>query len=628
MPLLPLLPLLSFLLTFLLLFSARSAYTGRCWRASFLVASAIQILFVALSTEVLSALGHLGLAGVLAAWCAALLALAVLFARFGAGNLSALKRPPAIKARFSAAGLGALVVALVVLVLGFIAAKAAPNNWDSMTYHLSRVVHWIQNGSVDHYPTHIFRQTFTSPLAEYLLLHLHLLSGSDHLDNLVQWSCMVGCCVGVSLMTKQLGGTARQQALAAIFCVTIPMGILQATSTQNDYVNAYTLLIFVHSLLLFLRRSDKRVALLIGVPLGLALFTKGTAYLYAAPFALWLLVSVLRAKMSWTWKGAYLLYPLFCVLVINGGYFLRNIQLYDSPLGVKVNTSLFANQTHTPAAIASNIVRNTTLHLQTPSKEIKHHLFRAVSKLHKAMGQDLHDRRTTFGHSLFSIKRTSTHEDHAGNPLHLLSIFLCLALALVFIGRLRTSLVLPYLLSLCAAFVFFCVYLKWQPWHSRLHLPLFVLAAPVVSVVLGRTLPRPLILALATAMLLLSPQWILQNQSRPLLGARTIFNTPRESQYFANRPWLTKPYSRMAKRICEGRIRRLGLILGKNDYEYPLWVLLNRRCAGIRIHHVKVRNISGKLDRRRVPCDALLKINNKKGTMRLRKAPPECRIKP
>ena len=47
---------------------------------------------------------------------------------------------------------GTLVTALV----------SAPNNWDSMTYHLTRVEHWVQNASVHFYPTqHVARTTTT-----------------------------------------------------------------------------------------------------------------------------------------------------------------------------------------------------------------------------------------------------------------------------------------------------------------------------------------------------------------------------------------------------------------------------------------------------------------------------------
>ena len=44
---------------------------------------------------------------------------------------------------------------------------AYPNNWDSMTYHLTRVEHWMQRQTVIHYATNNVRQVSQPPLAEY-----------------------------------------------------------------------------------------------------------------------------------------------------------------------------------------------------------------------------------------------------------------------------------------------------------------------------------------------------------------------------------------------------------------------------------------------------------------------------
>lgn len=60
---------------------------------------------------------------------------------------------------------GLLISALVVMscVIGLIAVIAPPTNEDSMSYHMARVRHWIQQQSVAHYPTHITRQLFSDP---------------------------------------------------------------------------------------------------------------------------------------------------------------------------------------------------------------------------------------------------------------------------------------------------------------------------------------------------------------------------------------------------------------------------------------------------------------------------------
>ena len=71
--------------------------------------------------------------------------------------------------------------------LTFLALLTATTNWDSLTYHLPRILHWIQQGSVDHYPTNIIRQIDLAPWSSFAMANLYLLQGSDRWISLVQW---------------------------------------------------------------------------------------------------------------------------------------------------------------------------------------------------------------------------------------------------------------------------------------------------------------------------------------------------------------------------------------------------------------------------------------------------------
>src|SRR5580765_4628812 len=50
--------------------------------------------------------------------------------------------------RISFSGFHELWIGLILLVTFFIARTVVPNSWDSMTYHLPRIEHWLQNGSL------------------------------------------------------------------------------------------------------------------------------------------------------------------------------------------------------------------------------------------------------------------------------------------------------------------------------------------------------------------------------------------------------------------------------------------------------------------------------------------------
>jgi len=102
-------------------------------------------------------------------------------------------------------GLIFIAIGLILLLTGVVALCAAPTTWDSMTYHLARCTHWMQNRSVIHYPTHILRQLHMPPWSEFCLLQFILLAGNDCFVNFVQWFSMVGSVIGVSIIARDLG---------------------------------------------------------------------------------------------------------------------------------------------------------------------------------------------------------------------------------------------------------------------------------------------------------------------------------------------------------------------------------------------------------------------------------------
>ena len=364
---------------------------------------------------------------------------------------------------------------IVVLATLLIAVSAPPNNWDSMTYHMSRVVHWIQNSSVNHYPTHIDRQLWLNPWAEFAITHFQMLSGGDRFANMVQWLSMVGSLLGVSIVAKQLGANARQQVLAAVFAGTVPMGILQATGTQNDYVEAFWIICFLHFglRLISLKSWDKALpaSAQTGISLGLAVATKATAYIFALPFAFWFVFVALKAKAV---KPVAVIFIV--ALSINLGHYARNLELFGNPLGPPTDPKLI-NETHGMVVGISNFVRNTALHLATPVKSINRHIEKELRRFHDLIGIDISDPRTSF--SPFLVPTLAFNADKSGNPLHLLLIVG--SLTAYVLSKPRDRLIGLYLTCAVGAFLLFCLLLKWQPWHSRLHLPLFLLMAPAVS---------------------------------------------------------------------------------------------------------------------------------------------------
>jgi hypothetical protein len=213
-----------------------------------------------------------------------------------------------------------------------------------------------------------------------------------------------------------------------------------------------------------------------------------------------------------------------------------------------------------------------------------------VTELHGALGADVNDPRTTFLGTRFGIPGRLYNEGLDGNPLHSLLIVGAAITVLLSGGLRRSRTLVPYAASWLVAFLLFCSALKWQPYHSRLHTPLFILLAPVVALALARWRPRWLGTGVVLTMLLYSVPWLLYNATRPLVGPRSVLSTPRASQLFAARPDLDESFGQVARSIEAAGCRQVGLRMGVDNWEYPLWKLLGN--GAVRIEHVEVGNRS------------------------------------
>jgi hypothetical protein len=585
-------PCISFVL--ILLISRASSLS---WRESILAAAVIWGLLLTIITEALSALGALSYPTVLVSWLLSAAALAVLYLWFfmDKGLI-----PKSVRPVVSSPLLFVLPIGYIVALTGLITFVAPPNNYDSMTYHLSRVVHWIQNYSVRHYPTNIDRQLFMPPWAEFAITHFYVLSGGDRLSNGVQWFSMLGSLTGVSLIAKQLGGSKESQILAALIAACLPMGILQASSTQTDYVVTFWLVCFVFYVLLILELIKNQSTfwphtIFAGISLGLAFLTKPTAYLLAVPFLAWLSLSLAR-KLGLRSVKILLAISVMAV-VINLGHYIRNLEVFGSPLGPSSNTSGLTTVsviTHGEfsrmiSRLASSLIRNTALEMPTPFYYGNRIVEVAVEKLEIMLRMEEDDRD-------FRLSPNQNHEDYAGNPIHFLLIVLCGAALLVAARRGRASIMQYYVLSLFTGYLVLCFCLQWNIWITRLHLPLFVLWAAAIATTLSGTVLARVRTYIIVLLVVTSQFALFYNEARPLVGARSILMVPRLEQYFRNRPDYQAPYTYAATLVQDKGCAEIGLWFEGNIYEYPLWILLNNVVGtdSVRVEHVRVNNESAR----------------------------------
>ena len=571
---------------------------GLPWRQSLLVAAIGWGALVTAITEGLSLFRAVTLPGLVGAWGA----VGVATCLFAAGGRAAPRQEassrPGGPERAPETWLLIPIVGIVA-ALAVLGAGAAPNNYDSMTYHMSRVAHWVQNASVAHYPTHILRQIYQTPWAEYALLQMQVTCGGDQCANLVQWFAMVGSVAGVSWIARQLGAGLRGQILAAVLCATIPMGLLEATSTQNDYVLAFWLVCLAACVLAVAGdahgETDRRPVIAAGAALGLALLTKGSGYLLACPFVVWLSLALWRRHRGRALSMGVMVGVV--VVALNAGYYGRNVELFGRPLGPGPGPGVpyvYANGVLSVGTTVSNVLRNLALEVGTPSWSVNVRIERAVRGVHQWLGLDADDPRSTFvGQRFIILAHLWNSENVAANLLHTLLAIATMGTVLVSRASRRPPIV-AYLVALTGGFGLLCVYVAWTPWNTRLLLPLLVLWCAAIGTVMEQSWGRVLPATAVVGLLVLSPAWIVNSAGHPLLGPGSVWRLPRSDQYFLRAPTFRQPFVQVVSLARQRQCERIGLVAGWNDVEYPLWALLGEGTSRPRIAHVDVDNPSAR----------------------------------
>src|SRR3984893_6103580 len=373
------------------------------------------------------------------------------------------------------------IVFIFVAVTLFIALTAAPNNWDSQAYHLPKIEHWVQNLSLQFYPTATAKQNDFGPLAEMLLLQTRVLSGSDIYYPLIQWLSMVTSVATVFRITRQLGGDRNQCWAAAVFLVTLPIGILESTSTQNDYVEAAFLAAFISLGLEGIERPDAPLALRLeascaGVMSGLV---KPVGYMTGVGFAVWIAIGLSRGARFPTLLRRAVAVALV-VLVLVGPFasrFINGAQLGDIEK-IQICASFGVDQT------VDNLVRHAFTNMMVGISEIDSITWGIGDWITHRLGVQDYRADTTDAQRMIYTPPPGLyiyHEDNGPNQLH--TILLILALASTAIGwPVRPS---RKRLIYCGAWLVgiavFAAALRFGQWAIRYHLAGFVAGAPIAA---------------------------------------------------------------------------------------------------------------------------------------------------
>lgn len=484
---------------------------------------------------------------------------------------------------------------LLVVTLGIMAVLTPPYNWDSHTYHLTRIAHWIQDGSVDYFVTNNRRQLISPVLAEYVLLHLFLMTGSDLCANLLQYTAFLVCVAVAVHIMKRFHVSNIICILSVFLFATSPLAIGESLSTQVDFFAAMCLFLAADKIVVFEENflSDNCVmdknfyAGLIRMSLSVALcyLAKPNICLSLALLLFWLFIRCIQRKTCWRRIMICVLTGAAIVILLPMPVFIRNIRYCGDPFGAAYMTGISVGSL-SPGVLFLNAYKNiATLGVMQGNRE---YLLAFAKKLSGILNLDLNDPRITFGNGrhLFDANLIFSYDhDYAQAGLYVLIFAIVILLYLLAYPAFRRSgnrngkktngyvavLILQFVVSLCL--------IRWQPWVCRLLLPALSLTVIPFAVMLNEIVKHWAETAVGFALLLVIAYYGIQPVAYHMNYVKKSVSRDytRWELYFAKRP-LSDIYEELLA-YAYG-IENVGIYAQSDAYEYPLWVKLKENSGG------------------------------------------------
>lgn len=487
-----------------------------------------------------------------------------------------------------------LTLFLLTFIQGFF---SAPSTTDSIVYHLPRVMYWVQEKTLQQ---DVIRNShdFMAPFAEYILLHLYFIAGNDRLLFFSQWFAYAVLVILSTVIAEKLGADKKIKTITSLFVATLPMAVMQASSTQVDMIVTALVTISTYIALTLVERITIKNALLFGLTLGLGISTKATFYLFMIiPLGI-----MLFAQIKNQWRNTLkLILGGLITLIIPLRFMVQNINLYGNILGpFKKGESALTNDSFNLTTLISNLIRNTMIHIPVPF--FTDQVQSILEFIHKMMGISVNAAKTTCCDFKFNVLPILyPQEDIVSNPLHLLLILVCI----IFIFKrevIRNKLLIIVHVLALFSFIVFSLILKWQPFHSRLQIPFFVIGTISSVLILSKFKKGwPILKGALVLSSLLSLLLIFLNVLRPYISytpfyayvksfalpftdiPESFFVESRDQQYFNSRPYYYKPYVHIIEVLAKENNRGVMAFDLSYGFEYPFWVLLKKNKLDFRI---------------------------------------------
>jgi len=477
---------------------------------------------------------------------------------------------------------------LVVVACGIILVFAsglliAPSNWDSLSYHLPRTLHWLQQGSLAYFETPYEPQNTYPPAhsaVQVLLIETSPLGAFSFVSQF-----LAGIAFAAAIMFVSRGLTDRLRAFFSVaFVLSLPLYLVMLSTTQADLVATLPAALGLVGLRLTWEGRSRPALALAAISLGAAPAFKVTSVLFAAPIALLIFVGVLKWTGDlWRTMRVFFLYLLGSTILISLPYLIRFVygSLGSEQVGVgesHINTDLGVN------LLLASMLQYLGFYVYLPFDSWNAQLSETINQI----GLQLNA-------ADFSGYVAGVGDSNLGAPVHL--AIAILGIVMLTVRRQWSSRSAQVFFISVSQFLLISLVIDWNPWFERFAIvPLATLSPVIAASLVGyRRLCRigTLFLALLfVGFAAIAPDRGLAGTSfLPLNFGGATYVSPLnfariEQMGGAGRRNEVGRFAKAAREAAKLRPERVLICIGPDQPEFVIWTALKERLPYVRIEHL------------------------------------------
>ena len=476
----------------------------------------------------------------------------------------------------------AVAVTAMLLLSAVLVYVVPPNNNDALSYHVARIVQWMQRGSYFPWETPFTWQLSFPVNAQLTYLWTVLFTRTDHFIAFIPYFAGILCAFLVYRFALELGFNRRNAAFAGLIWLTFPVVQLHLTSVRHDLISTWLFLTLIYCFYCWAKRHRFSDLLLSAMAFGLVIGTNFSIATYLPGFLLMAFLSLflyrlkLRQLLQWAAAG------LLAFFLLSSPIYISNQQHFGSPVGPD------AYEMTSPAMIAEmprgKYIAVTSMRwfyqlydlswlpdqIEQPLLNGKAALARTVST---PLGLNLEgDVATMDAHEFSWAQAYHLQEDEAWFGLIGALLIFPTSLVAFVQGIKQKSLLkmMPFLFFITGLVTCSLIRPGWTPFDGRYFMPVAALSSALLPLWLNKKLLKTLIEWLIVIVSIFSMSMVvLFNPAKQVVGGAAVWQMNR-LDLLTRQSYSSKDLLYLAEAIPSGAV--LGVSANPQDYqEYGLF---------------------------------------------------------